>query len=197
MNANKNFTILLVVAVVLAVSSLVVFKLVSKERDNNMTAVQESSDTANEQLPVDEIVSEGITVEMRSSLSVWQKNTVNEIEILFASMPTPPPNALTLQVLYDPSVVRIDDINPGNLWGEVNVLQKSIDNTKGEVVVSMGQGFDSQFTGELSLLTLNALLLNDTDADVVISLGPESASASTGIGELIPVSANDIIIRTN
>lgn len=194
MNANKSLTILLVVATVLAVSSLLVFKLVDKnikpeviEEEGSETVIDEVS---NENIDYD------IPMELRSSSIEWVKGAQYDIEIVFNSVPLPAPNALTLQVLFDPNVIEIIDVLPGNLWDETNMLQKTINNETGEVLTSIGQGFDTNPTGNLTAITLKAAVFSDADVNqTAVRLGPGSVQASVGVEELIEISETSITIN--
>ena len=194
MNANKSLTILLVVATVLAVSSLLVFKLVDKNISPEIID-EEGSVMVNNEVNIENLEYD-IPMELRLSSVEWMKDSEYDIEVVFNSIPTPAPNALTLQVLFDPNVIMINEVMSGNLWDETNMLQKNINNETGEVLTSIGQGFDTKLTGNLTAITLKATALGNADVkQTVVRLGPDSVQASTGVEELIGISESSITIN--
>jgi hypothetical protein len=193
MKTNKNLTIFIVVAVVLLVSTIIVFQLVAanstsdKQKnpqlttENNISVNEENGETA-------------VAVYIGTREDKWQINRQNEIVVDFSQIPKSLPNAVTLQILYDPLVLRIDKAEPGDLWEGTNVLQESIDNGKGEALFSFGRGFDKQFTGNLNILNLKATLISAvSETGLLVKLGPESYYASTETNGLIPLTGEYVV----
>jgi len=73
------------------------------------------------------------------------------------------------------------------LWTETNVLQKIIDNEKGEVIFSAGQNFYSDATQNTTLANFKVKVIEARawPVNTEFELGPESAMTALGIGEKI------------
>jgi len=133
----------------------------------------------------DYVIEEGPTVKLESSSSEWNKDEESELMVTFDGTPEYPPNAITVHLLYDSEYVEVIEVTKGNLWTQTNVLQRKIDNEKGEVKFSAGQNFNSEITGNSILANVKVKVIKARSWPVgtEFKLGPESAMTSVGIGE--------------
>lgn len=133
----------------------------------------------------DFVIEDGPTVKFESSASVWNKDEQSELMVSFDGVPEYSPNAITVQLLFDPEYVEVIEVTKGNLWTETNVLQREIDNEKGEVKFSAGQNFNSNYTQNTVLANFKVKVIKTRSWPVSteFKLGPESAMTSVGIGE--------------
>ena len=102
----------------------------------------------------------------------------------FTSLPEPTPTAFTLILTFDPSILQVDNIEPGNLWSGENVLQKDIDNERGVVLFSVGQGFNDEITGESQIAKIT---FTSESADTQIEIDPKSVYTSVKEKLLVPM----------
>jgi hypothetical protein len=132
----------------------------------------------------DYVIEDGPTVKLETSSSEWRKDEVSELVISFDGMPEYSPNAITVHLLYDPEYVEVTEVTKGDLWTETNVLERKIDNEKGEVKFSAGQNFNSEVTGSTTLANLKVKVIKARSWPVgtEFKLGSDSAMTSTDIG---------------
>jgi hypothetical protein len=112
------------------------------------------------------------------------QNQQHTSTLSFSTLPDPEPTAFTLMLTFDPSQLQVNDIEPGNLWTGENILQKDIDNEKGVIMYSAGQGFSDEVTGESQIAKIT---FTSQSTDTQIQLGPESAYTSVQEKVLIPM----------
>ena len=133
---------------------------------------------------------------LRTGSSTWQLDEQYEVTVEYDQLPSRVPVAYTLQILYDPSVLRIDDIEVGNLWTGSNVLEEKINKETGVAMFSAGQGFEDKITNNKLLATLKVTVLkaDEENTETSIRLGPESATASDG-KNLIKLEIPSVVIK--
>lgn len=131
------------------------------------------------------VIKDGPTVKFESSSSEWKKDEESELMVSFESLPKDLPNAITVHLIYDPEYVEVTEVTQGDLWTETNVLEKKIDNEKGEVIFSAGQNFYSSSTENTTLANFKVKVINARSwpINTEFKLGSESAMTSVGIGE--------------
>jgi hypothetical protein len=131
------------------------------------------------------VIEDGPTVKLESSSSEWSRDEESELMVSFDGPPEYSPNAVTVHLLYDPEYVEVIEVTKGDLWTETNVLQRKIDNEKGEVKFSAGQNFNSDYTQNTVLANFKVKVIKTRSWPVSteFKLGPESAMTSVGIGE--------------
>lgn len=192
MNGKRSliliFGTLAILGVVLLVTNLLTRQKTAPEEPSHAQVVV-PSDKEEETKPN--------TAQFRTSTYQWQAQKQYEVEVSFDTQPTPYPTAFTLQLLYDPKILRVDEVSLGNLWTGANILQNKVDNEKGEVIFSAGQDFQDQVTNQLLLATLKVTVVN-TDPKITqatIEIGPESGTASVGVDHLIDLEIPPIILN--
>jgi len=144
------------------------------------------------------VIKDGPVVKLETSSTEWKKDENRELMVSFESLPENLPNAITVHLLYDPDYVEVVEVTEGDLWTETNVLQREIDNEKGEVIFSAGQNFYSDVTGNTTLANFKVKVIEARawPISTEFELGSESAMTSLGIGEkLIMLKGMPITIK--
>lgn len=104
------------------------------------------------------------------------------------------PNAVSLELLFDPNAVEVVSIKEGNIWGKTNILQKNI-NKNGSATVDMGQGFGTTFTGQSKIATFVIKVKSTTNLNKVsLTLGNNSGWVSDSNQGLKKISASETMI---
>lgn len=85
-------------------------------------------------------------------------------------------SAVTLNLEYDPQVIQIKEIAPGEFFASPNVLEKNIDNKDGRVSYSIGTLSPEPKKGIVAILKITSLKRGDTS----ITFGEKTAAASLG-----------------
>ena len=131
------------------------------------------------------VIKEGPVVKLETSSTEWKRDEDHELIVSFESLPENLPNAITVHLIYDPDYVEVVEVTEGDLWTETNVLQREIDNEKGEVIFSAGQNFYSDVTENTTLANFKVKVIEARawPISTEFELGPESAMTSLGIGE--------------
>lgn len=144
------------------------------------------------------VIWEGPVVKLETSSTEWKRDKNYELMVSFESLPENLPNAITVHLLYDPDYVEVVEVTEGDLWTETNVLQREIDNEKGEVIFSAGQNFYSDVTENTTLANFKVKVIEARawPINTEFELGSKSAMTSLGIGEkLIMLKGTPITIK--
>lgn len=121
------------------------------------------------------------TLVLSSDSSQWTVGERQNLAIEFSEIPSVFPTVYTLDVTVDPAVLEIVSTDSGDMWSEVNVLENTIDKTKGTLRLTVGQGFTAEKTGG-KVLTNITLLPKKATNGTEITIGDESQSAKAGVG---------------
>lgn len=82
----------------------------------------------------------------------------------------------TLELGFDPSVLELVDIQPGNVWEKSVVFQKEIA-SPGKLVYSVGRSFGSRSMGGDILARVRFRVINDQAIETTLGLSQTSISA--------------------
>lgn len=129
---------------------------------------------------------------LETSDSKWQKGKTYGVNLSLVNKDYIP-TAVTIHIKVDPKILKIDDIKEGNLWSQVNILQKKIDTSNGEVTLSMGQAFAAKLTGNTTIANLRLTPLSSVGS-TSISLSSDSVSAKMKNDSLIPLKSVSLTI---
>jgi len=181
---NVKKIVLILVLVSLFIAGLVSIYSITKKSSTEQKSA-EKVETVKPTESMEEKVNENSpVVQFEVSSTEIVSNKQSEMKIVFEKLPEPPPTAATLHLTYDPKVIKIDDISEGDLWTGVNVLERKIDNEKGDLKFSLGQGFEDKVTGKTTLAVLKITAVGNNISSS-IKIEEDSAIASVGINKLI------------
>lgn len=188
MKVNRQFILLLLSSV--ALLSLVIILtnfsgLKNKEgRDVAKINPEKTQEIQNQPVPV-VFESQGLTLTNREELNFF---------VEFEELPDSVPTAYTIQLLFDPELMSVQQIELGDLWTDANILQNNIDNEEGVVLFSAGRGFDAEETGGKRLLDVSVIANRKAvgNLETIVELGPESQYVLVGVDRLIDLSAQPI-----
>ncbi len=125
-------------------------------------------------------VREPVSVSHLTEENYWNPDTKNEIFFSFTSMPDPAPKYIELNISFDPKIVTVESVTPGNVWSSSTALTNKIDNEKGEVILGIGQGFSADLTGNFQILKLNVVTQKvNADDEAVFVVLPSSYYSSS------------------
>ena len=105
------------------------------------------------------------------------------------------PNAITIKINYDPKIIKISTITIGDIWTNTNVLEKTIDNDKGVNTLSLGQGFNANATGTLTIANINFQVLNSNLLSTTFSIGSDSVFGITNVKTLMSITGKSISVN--
>ncbi len=124
----------------------------------------------------------------------WQVGKSYDVDVSFVQPPVPFPTAVTLELYYNPTLVRLSEIRDGDLWTNMFVLKSNIDNEEGKAVVTLGQEFSAGVSGGLLIAEFEFVPVGKSGAGV-ISVGPKSVMAKVDKYRLIDPSSLNININ--
>lgn len=135
-------------------------------------------------------------VQMRviASSSVWKPGNTYEVYVALENLPGKKITAATTHLEYDPKLLKVVDVENGQLWSAPEILSKSIDNEEGEVIYSIVPTGTPDFTGEESLAIVKFIPINTELIFTNIALGDRSVLASPGLNELTPSFAEPLTV---
>ncbi|OGM21266.1 hypothetical protein A2863_00295 [Candidatus Woesebacteria bacterium RIFCSPHIGHO2_01_FULL_38_9b] len=192
MNGKRISVILITILALAGVGFLIA--LYSQKSKSDLTVEKPPQSTGEQVSPTTNLTPNRGT--LRTSSTTWEIDKQYEVEVTFDKLPNPAPVAFTLQLLYEPTVLRVDDVEIGNLWTGANVLEEKINNDTGVVMFSAGQGFEDEVTQNKTLAKLKVTVISADENNIETSLrvGPESATASDG-KNLIKLDIPSVVIK--
>jgi len=193
---SKNKIILLIVFFGFITASLFLLKVKSKPTVND-EITQEGVSPEKEEISRDisPRSEETLSVSFKTESLTWEKEKTYEAEVSFDGNPDPYPTAVSVQLIYDPKVIKIEKIDKGDLWTGTNVLQTKIDNQKGEALFAAGQGFGETTTQNRVLAKVSFSIISFSEKDIAIEIGPESYTASVGVDHLINLKGSPLSVK--
>jgi hypothetical protein len=149
-------------------------------KNPQQSAMDTSTDNSNN------VASKNPSVKFVSSKDYVKRGEQITIAIEFESLPNPVPNAISMQVVFDPNVLEISRVEPGNVWQKTNTIYNNIDTKEGLVSIDMGQGFNSHASGNVQIAQITAIAKKDSaTAKTTLVIGDDSAIASVGENTLV------------
>ena len=124
----------------------------------------------------------------------WAAGETYEVTAQFDETLEITPDYSEVIFIYDPEVLTLNDIEPGNLWTEQNVLIKTINNEEGTAKLVFGKAVGSQTTKLNKIATLTFSVLDTSAGNTAIVLDPDSNAASSVSEGLIKLSAKPLIL---
>ena len=101
----------------------------------------------------------------------------------------------TLIVNFNPDQLAIEKVTKGDIWAQSNLLQSDIDNDKGELVFTLGKGFNNNGgTGKENLVTIEFLVKSGSGSGTEVVLERPSLYAREGKGGLIEAPPLKVVI---
>lgn len=113
--------------------------------------------------------------------------------LLFDEIPEPGLVAISLHLIFDPKMLRVESTKIGNLWTSTNLLQNVINNKKGEIVLSFGKGFGAEGTGKMNLANFYFTFLGNADQETPLTLIDGSEASFIGKSESLEVFAPPLL----
>ncbi|KKQ41813.1 MAG: hypothetical protein US60_C0029G0013 [Microgenomates group bacterium GW2011_GWC1_37_8] len=190
---GKGISVILITILALAGVGFLI-ALYTQKSKSNLTVEKPSQSTAEQVSPTTSLTPNKGT--LRTNSTTWEVDKQYEVEVTFDKLPNPAPIAFTLQILYEPTVLRVDDVEIGSLWTGSNVLEEKINNDTGVVMFSAGQGFEDEVTQNkvLAKLKITAIEFDENSPETSIRIGPESATASDG-KNLIKLEVPSVVVK--
>lgn len=100
--------------------------------------------------------------------------------------------AATINLSFDPSVIKIDDIMPGTFFAEASELEKNIDNKNGKATITLTNSLKSA-EGKGTLLKVKITGLKNGKSSLTLSTGTQVAALNIK-GDVVK-SLEDTIIQ--
>ncbi len=132
-------------------------------------------------------VAEQLTIKFENDDVYWKAGTIYALAATLDSLPNQIPNAIQLVITFDPQIVEIQKVDPGNMWTKTNVLNNKIDNKNGKIELVMGQGFDAEPSNSANIALITFKLLKSGSTSTTFNVATESAVAQTGVNHLINI----------
>lgn len=136
------------------------------------------------------IVHEPVSVSHFTEEASWLPGSKHVLAFSFVKMPDPAPKYIELNIGFNPNVVKVESVVPGNIWTSSTILTNKIDNEKGEVVLGFGQGFSADFSGDNLIIELNVITQNLQSEDVAVFVVMPSSYYSSSDSDIEPFSNN-------
>lgn len=171
---NRRFLIIVVILVILWIG--IVFSRIYQARKPSTAKTSQPIQQQQTQ-PTEPSVS----VSLLSESVSWSSGETYTLTANLNEPPEPFPTVFSIYLRFDPDVLKIDSVDQGDLWSSVNLLENEINNQAGELSYTLGQGFDAQVQGGTTLASINFTVKNTTERSTVVTLGPNSATAKSGV----------------
>jgi len=166
----KKLNLWVFLAVVyIAVIGVVIFYRMNKKTEKPITTVPEVTVA-----PSPTVVTEELMTELNGTII---GNGLFDVSLLLFDPAAFESAGYTVEVIYDPAVLKVADISEGNIWSENIVLQKDTA-TAGKVVYSLGRGLQAGPTGDAVMATVSFLVVDESADETEISVSSASKSAS-------------------
>lgn len=175
---NKNIWIILAAIYVFVIGGVVIFRMKNKPQTPQpivTTPVSSTSTTPTKAM-------EQLYVEFEKTES---KGTMQEVILQLLDPQTFESAGYTLEIMYEPNLIKITDIAVGDVWDKNVVLQKDLTSGPSKAIFSVGRGMDSKSTGGKVLAKLKIQVVDKNAATTQITLNQTSMSAANGEAKTI------------
>jgi|GEM_PF-4688283 len=190
---NKNTALALIAFVLVFLILVLSYLLLLLKNERGSEGISGNSDY--NQQPVD-INTQGkyLPVQLSVNSDKWMPGEINQLYIYLANgEDSLYPDAFTLNIKYDPEMVKLVRINKGYLWSDVNVLEETIDEESGMAVVSHGASFDSEVVGGVQLVILDFEAVSGASGQTSISIESGSEAGKVGLDYLYPIISEPVL----
>jgi len=124
----------------------------------------------------------------------WVVGEEGEVSVRLDAAPPGSVASYSIEVLYDPSLVRAVRVEPGKLWAKQNLLASEIDNELGRVSFAVGRGPGQEFTHDLTLAKIIFRPVSGGVVSIVMESG-RSALSEAGDGKILPLARSEKMVN--
>ncbi len=184
---NKNTVLALITFVLVFLILILSYLLLLLKNEGSSDNISGSNNYKKQ--PVDiNIQGKYLPVQLSVNSDEWMPGEINQLYVYLANGEDPLyPDAFTLNIKYDPEMVKLVRINKGYLWSGVNVIEETIDEDRGMVVVSHGASFDSEVVGGVQLVILDFEAISGASGETSVSIESGSEAGKVGLDYLYPI----------
>lgn len=153
---------------IIIIVAVVFYRITKTERQQVQTETSKVSATAVPSVPVEELYAQYLAQESPEGYQ--------DISLILLNPNSFESAGYTLEVEYDPAILQLVEVKPGNVWSESVVLQKDT-NAPGKLVYSVGRQLTSEVSGGDILANVRFEIVDKSDSSTEVKLSRNSKSA--------------------